>query len=63
MQGTDYDFNVFESQYKNYIIYETAKQGERKDLKQDKNVIKKSEKYNNKNYEHEQLNLKKKKIK
>jgi len=53
MQGTNYDFNVFESQYKNYIIYETAKQGERKDLKQDKNVIKKSEKYNNKNYKHE----------
>jgi len=40
MQGTNYDFNVFESQYKNYIIYETAKQGERKDLKQDKNVMK-----------------------
>jgi len=39
----------------------TRRQNKEKDLKQDKNVIKKSEKYNNKNYKHEQLNLKKKK--
>ena len=35
-QGTNYDVKVFKSQLKNYIFYKTAKQGEKKDLKQDK---------------------------